>query len=80
MGQGYPCDGLVVLWYPYDCLAFYGGYLGAIDGFFSADVIGGNRIVSDLVLMDGFFKFCVDGHRKSCCNIIASYAPLISCL
>ena len=55
-GQGYPWDGLVVLWDPSDCLALYGGYLGTIDGFCSADVIGGNRTVSDLILLDGLFK------------------------
>ena len=53
--QGYPWGGLVVLWDPSDCLALYDGYLGAIDGFCSADVIGGNRTVSDLVLLDGLF-------------------------
>ena len=54
-GQGYPLDGLVVLWDTSDCLELFDGYLGGIDGFFSADVIGGNRKVSDLVLFDGFF-------------------------
>ena len=54
-GQGGPWDGLVLLWTPYDCLALYDGYLGAIDGFCSADVIGGNQTVSDLVLLYGFF-------------------------
>ena len=54
-GQGYPWDDLVVLWYPSDFLDFYDGCLGGIDGFFSADVIGGNRTVSDLVILDGFF-------------------------
>ena len=46
----------MVLWDPSDCLALYGGYLGTIDGFCSADVIGGNRKVSDLILLDGLFK------------------------
>ena len=45
----------MVLWAPTDLLALYDGYLGAIDGFFSADSIGGNWKVSDLVLLDGFF-------------------------
>ena len=54
-GQGYAWGGLVVLWAPSDCLSLYGRYLGGIDGFLSADVIGGNRTVSDLVLLDGFF-------------------------
>ena len=49
-GQGYPWDGLVVLWDPSDCLALYDGYLGTIYGFCSDDVIGGNRKVPDLVL------------------------------
>ena len=26
------------------------------------------------------FKVCVDVHHTSCCNILASSAPLISCL
>ena len=55
-GQGYPWDGLVVLWDPSDFIALYGGYLGTIDGFCSADVISGNRTVSDLILLDGLFK------------------------
>ena len=55
MGQGYPWDGLVVLGAPYGCLALYDRYLLAIDGFCYADVIGGNLIVSDLVILDGFF-------------------------
>ena len=46
----------MVLWATYDCLALYDGYLGDIYGFCSADVIGGNQIVSDLVILDGFFK------------------------
>ena len=54
-GQGYPWDGLVVRWAPSDFIALYDGYLGAIYGFCSADVIGGNRTVSDLFLLDGFF-------------------------
>ena len=54
-GKGYPLDGLVVLWAPSDCLALYDGYLGSKDGFYSADVISGNRTVSDLSLLDGFF-------------------------
>ena len=78
--QGYPWDSIVVIWAPSDCLALYDGYLGDIDGFCSADVIGGNRTVSDLVLLDGFLKVCVDGHPISCCNILASFAPLISLL
>ena len=55
-GQGYPWGGLVVLWDPSDCLALYGGYLVNIYGFCSADVIDGNRTVSDLILLDGLFK------------------------
>ena len=54
-GQGCPWDGLVVLWDPSGCLALYDGYLVSIDGFCSADVIGGNQKVSYLVLLDGFF-------------------------
>ena len=54
-GKGYPFDGLVVLWDPSYCLALCYGCLVAIDGFCSADVIGGNRTVSDLVLLDGLF-------------------------
>ena len=54
-GQGYPWDGLVVLWAPSDRLALYDGYLGAIDEFCSSYVIGGNPAVSDLVLLDGLF-------------------------
>ena len=54
-GQGDPWDGLVVLWNPSYFLALYDGYLGAIDGFCSAYFIGGNRTVSDLVLLDVFF-------------------------
>ena len=54
-GRGDPWDGLVVIWTPSDCLDLHYGYLGAIYGFFSADVIGGNLKVSDLVLLDGFF-------------------------
>ena len=54
-GQGYPWSGLVVLWDLSVFLALYDGYLGGIDGFCSADVIGGNRKVSDLVLLGGFF-------------------------
>ena len=54
-GKGYPWDGLVVLWYPSDCFALYGGYLGAIYGFFSDDVICGNWAVPDLIILDGFF-------------------------
>ena len=53
--QGYPLYGLVVLWDPSVCLDFYDGYLEAIDGLYSADIIGGNWTVSDLVLLDGFF-------------------------
>ena len=53
--QGYPWDGLVVLWDPFDCFDFYDGYLGDIDGFYSADFVYGNRTVSDLILLDGFF-------------------------
>ena len=45
----------MVLWDTYDCLALYYGYLGAIDGLYSADVIGGNWTVSDLVILDGLF-------------------------
>ena len=45
----------MVLWGPSDFLALCNGYLGVIDGFCSADVISGNRKVSDLVLLDGFF-------------------------
>ena len=55
MGQGYPWDGIVVLWDIYDCLALYDEYLGAIDGFFSADIIGVNLKASGLVLLDSLF-------------------------
>ena len=54
-GEGYPWGGLVVIWAPSDCLALYDGYLGFIYGFFFADVIGGNRTVSDLILLNGLF-------------------------
>ena len=54
-GQGCPWDAFLVLWDPSDCLALYHGYLGAIDGFWSDHIIGGNWTVSDLVLLDGFF-------------------------
>ena len=54
-GQGYPWDCPVVIWDPYNFLTLYNGYLGAVDGFCSADVIGGNWTVSNLVLLDGFF-------------------------
>ena len=54
--QGYPWDGLVVRWDSSDFLALYGGYLGTIDGFCYADVIGGNSTVSDLILLNGLFK------------------------
>ena len=54
-GQGYPWDGIVVLWNNYDFLDFYDGYLGDIYGFYYDNVIGGNQAVSDLVLLDGFF-------------------------
>ena len=46
----------MVLWYPYDFLALYDGYLGSIYVFCSADVIGGNLTVSDLVCLDGFIN------------------------
>ena len=42
------CSGILLI-------AFYDGYLGAIDGFCSTDFIGGNWKVYDLVLFDGFF-------------------------
>ena len=48
-GKGYPCDGLVVIWAPYGCLALYYGYLGTIYGFFSTDDVCGNWIVLDLI-------------------------------
>ena len=54
-GEGCPLDGLVVLWAPSDCLTLYNGYFRAIDGFCSDDVIGDNRTVSGLVLLDGLF-------------------------
>ena len=54
-GQGYPWDDLVVIWDPYDCLDLYDGYLGAIYGFCYADIVSGNRTVSDLVLLNGLF-------------------------
>ena len=54
-GKGYLWYGLVVLCYPYDCLALYDMYLGAIDGFCFNDVIGGNWTVSYLVILNGFF-------------------------
>ena len=54
-GQGYPWDGLVVIWDPSDCLELYDGHLGAIYGFCSSDVISDYWTVYDLVLLDGFF-------------------------
>ena len=45
----------MLLWVPSDYLAFYDGYLGGIDGFFSTDVISGSPTVSDLVILNGFF-------------------------
>ena len=45
----------MVIWAPSGFLALYDGYLGSIDGFYSADVIGGNRTFSESVLLDGFF-------------------------
>ena len=55
-GQGYPWDGLVVLWNPSDFLALYDGNLGVRYGFFYADVISDNRTVPDLIILDGLFK------------------------
>ena len=54
-GQGYPWDGLVVLWSSSDCLALYDEYFGAIYGFDAADVICGNCTFTDLNLLGGFF-------------------------
>ena len=45
----------MVIWASSDWLDLYDGYLGSIDGFFSADAIGGNRTVYDLVLLNGLF-------------------------
>ena len=53
--EGYPWDGLVVLWNPSGFFALHDGYLGDIYGFYSADVIGGNWTVSDLVLLESLF-------------------------
>ena len=50
-GQGYHWDGLVMLWASSYCLALYYGFFGAIDGFCSADVIGGNWEVSDFIFL-----------------------------
>ena len=52
--QGYPWGGIVVLWATSDCPAFYDGYLGAIDGFCSDDVVCGNLKAPDLVIFNGF--------------------------
>ena len=54
-GEGYPWYGLVVLCNPSDILALYDGYLEAIYGFWSADVIDGNWTVYYLVILDGFY-------------------------
>ena len=54
-GQGYTLGGLVLLCAPSDCLALYDGYLGVIDGFYSANFICGNCTVPGLVLLDGLF-------------------------
>ena len=54
-GQGYLWGVHVVLWYPSDCLALYGGYLGNIDGFYSAGVFCGNWKFPDLILLGGLF-------------------------
>ena len=54
-GQRYPWDGFVVLWGTSDFFAFYGSYLGSIDGFCSADVVCGNFKVPDLVLLGNLF-------------------------
>ena len=54
-GRGYTLDGIAVLWDPSNCLALYDVYSGGIDGFCSDDVIGDNRTVSGLVLLDGLF-------------------------
>ena len=51
-GNGYPWDGIVVIWDPYDCFALYDGYLGAKYGFFSCDVICGDWTVPDLIILD----------------------------
>ena len=48
-GKRYPWDGLVVIWPPYEFLAFYDGYLGDIYGFCSTDVVCGNWTVPDLI-------------------------------
>ena len=55
-GQGYIWGVHVVLWYPSDCLALYGGYLGNIYGFYSAGVFCGNWKFPDLVLFGGLFQ------------------------
>ena len=54
-GQVYSLDGFVFLLDPSDFLALYDGYLGAIDGFCSSDVICGNWTVTDLIILDSFF-------------------------
>ena len=62
----YPRGGLVVLWDPSYCLAFYYGYLGSTYGFCSADVICGNRKVTVLIILGVFLRVYVDGHPISC--------------
>ena len=59
----------MVLWYTYDCLDLYDGYLGAIDGFCYADDVCGNWTVPDLILLHGFFC-CLAGHRFMQCDQI----------
>ena len=53
-GKEYTWDGLVLIWDISDCFALYDGYLGAIYGFFSDDVICGNWKITDLIILDGF--------------------------
>ena len=54
-GQGCPWGGLVVLWDTSDFLTLYDGYLGGMCGFCSSDVVCGNWIVTDLILIYGLF-------------------------
>ena len=44
-----------MLWDTSDLFALYGGYVGDIDGFCSANVVCGNWTVTYLILLDGLF-------------------------
>ena len=79
-GQGHPWGGLVVLWYPYYFLALYDDYMEAIDVFCYADVLCDNWKVPGWLFLTAYFKVCVDCHPPSFCSILASPAPLVSCL